>query len=98
MTIDTVKKAQQHLIIVGVQSLRNQGFPAVTPINITSDLIYQAFFKSSLERTAADLSNTTNPQNAKAIKCYQSAIKVLLRVIQNNHQKDYGTNTIGQST
>lgn len=87
MRIDTVKKAQQHLIITGVKSLRNQGFPAVTPANITTDLIYQAFFKSSLERTAEDLKNTTNPANAKVVKCYQAAIKVLLRVIQNTQQQ-----------
>ena len=84
MTIDTVKKAYQHLIIVGVQSLKKQGFPAVNPTNILSDLIYSAFFKSSLQRTADDLSVTTNPANAKVVKCYQAAIKVLLKTIDNH--------------
>lgn len=86
MKIDTVKKAQQHLIIVGVQSLKKQGFPATTPTNILSDMIYSAFFKSSLERTADDLAGTTNPQNLQVVKYYQSAIKVLLRVIHNNNK------------
>lgn len=84
MRIDTVKKAQQHLIIVGVQSLKKQGFPAVNPANIVSDMIYSAFFKSSLERTADDLAGTTNPENKQVVKYYQAAIKVLLKTIQNN--------------
>lgn len=71
----TDEQIREGLLKAGVKNLKTYGYPAVTTDNITTDLIYSAFFTTMLEETRG---------NSKQI---DSVVNSLIDAIKENGRK-----------
>lgn len=78
MTRDTV-------LASGVKSLRQYGYPNCTKENIMTDMIYSAFFKTSLEETVRDCEASTI--QATAIRDIKQLCLALIKEIDEKADK-----------